>query len=158
MIGYIGLGSNLGDREGNLRDALELMNAEPSITVRRVSSFIDTQPVGGPPQGSYLNAVAEVETALEPRELLDALQRIERSLGRVRTVRWGPRTIDLDIVLLGDAVVDEPGLEIPHPRMHEREFVLRPLCELAPGALHPRLRKTAAELLAALDSRKRGLS
>jgi len=158
MIGYIGLGSNLGDREGNLRDALELMNAEPSITVRRVSSFIDTPPVGGPPQGDYLNAVAEVETALEPRELLDALQRIERSLGRVRTVRWGPRTIDLDIVLLGDAVVDEPGLEIPHPRMHEREFVLRPLCELAPGALHPRLRKTAAELLAALDSRKRGLS
>jgi len=158
VIGYIGLGSNLGDREGNLRDAIELMDAEPSITVRRVSSFIDTQPVGGPPQGSYLNAVAEVETALEPRELLDALQRIERSLGRVRTVRWGPRTIDLDIVLLGDAVVDEPGLEIPHPRMHEREFVLRPLCELAPGALHPRLRKTAAELLAALDSRKRGLS
>ena len=147
MLGYVALGSNIGDREKNIRTALGRMRQVPGLAVRRVSAFRNTKPVGGPPQGDYLNAVAEVETDLAPADLLHTLQGIEAALGRVRVVRWGPRTIDLDIILLGDLVVDEPDLKIPHPLMHTRQFVLEPLCELAPDAMHPVLHRTAAELL-----------
>jgi len=145
---YVALGSNIGDREKTLRAAIDLMNGVEGISVLRVSSFHETEPVGGPPQPNYLNAVAEVETDLPPAGLLAELQRIEHHLGRTREVRWGPRTIDLDILLMGDTIVNEPDLTIPHPRMHERRFVLEPLCELAPDAVHPVLKKTVRELLA----------
>jgi len=155
MLCYIALGSNLGDRHANLRQAIKLLGQTASVRVLRVSSFHETEPVGGPPQGKYINAVAEVETELSPHALLSELHSVERQLARTRDIRWGPRTIDLDIILMGDLVVQEPSLVIPHPRMHEREFVLRPLCELAPGALHPKLHRTVAELLEALANAKR---
>jgi len=123
----------------------------PGVTFRRASAFHNTTPMGGPPdQPDYLNAVAEIETALPPQELLAKLQGIEAALGRERNERRGPRTIDLDIILLGDTTLDDPALTIPHPLMHQREFVLAPLCELAPHALHPLLQRTVEELLAGL--------
>jgi 2-amino-4-hydroxy-6-hydroxymethyldihydropteridine diphosphokinase len=137
---YIGLGSNLGDREATLRRALARMNAWPGITVDAVSRFRETDPVGYTDQPRFVNAVAAVETDLEPRALLDALLAIERAMGRTREgPRFGPRTIDLDLLLYADRVVDEPGLRVPHPRMHERAFVLEPLAELAPGLQVPGL-------------------
>lgn len=153
----IGLGSNLGDRQGTLQGALAMLGRVPGVRVLAVSAFHETEPVGGPAgQGPYLNAAAELETALAPRELLAALHGIERSLGRdrEREVRWGPRTCDLDILLIGRQVVNTPELTIPHPRMHERLFVLRPLAQIAPSAAHPVLRKTVAALLAALEGRR----
>lgn len=150
---YIGLGSNLGDRRLNLRRALAALDERDGIAVRRVSSFVETEPVGGPPQGPFLNAAAELETTLEPRALLVALHEVERELGRERSVRWGPRTIDLDLLLYGGRVIDEPGLRVPHPRMHERRFVLAPLSAIAPDARHPALDATVRELLDRLDRR-----
>jgi len=133
---YLGLGSNLGDRDGNLRRALAMLGVHEGITVAEASSFIETDPVGGPEgQSKFVNAAVAVDTTLSPRELLGACQDIERALGRERgpdDVRWGPRTIDIDILLYGKQVVDEPDLRIPHPRMHEREFVLVPLAQIAP--------------------------
>jgi len=153
-IAYIALGGNVGDVEAALRQAAGTMGRTPGIRVLRVSRLSWTQPVGGPPgQGRYLNGVAEIATTLRPRELLQAVQAVEASLGRDRgrEVRWGPRTCDLDIVLMGDHVVDEPDLVIPHPRMHQRRFVLDALAELAPAATHPVLHKTMAQLLRELD-------
>jgi len=133
---YLGLGSNLGDRHGNLRKALEMLDAREGIDVAEASSFIETDPVGGPEgQPKFVNAAVAVDTTLSPRELLGACQEVERALGRERgpdEVRWGPRTIDIDILLYGDKVIREPDLRIPHPRMHEREFVLVPLAQIAP--------------------------
>jgi 2-amino-4-hydroxy-6-hydroxymethyldihydropteridine diphosphokinase len=152
----IGLGSNLGDRQGTLQGALAMLGRVPGVRVLAVSAFHETEPVGGPAgQGPYLNAAAELETALAPRELLAALHGIERSLGRdrEREVRWGPRTCDLDILLMGETVLNAAELTIPHPWMHERLFVLRPLVEIAPSAVHPVLRKSVAALLAALEAR-----
>ena len=131
MTSYIGLGSNLGDREGFLRRALELLRVEPEIDVTAVSSVRETDPVGLVDQPRFLNAVARVETDLAPRELLDRMLAAERELGRRRDgPRFGPRTIDLDLLLYGDEQIEEPGLEIPHPRLAERRFVLEPLAEL----------------------------
>jgi 2-amino-4-hydroxy-6-hydroxymethyldihydropteridine diphosphokinase len=135
---HIGLGGNLGDREATLRAALDRLGSEDGIEVVRVSSLRETDPVGYTDQPRFLNGVAELETELAPRELLERLLAVERDLGRVREgPRYGPRTIDLDLLLYGDAVVDEPGLRIPHPRMTERRFVLEPLAELEPDLVIP---------------------
>ncbi|MGQ9592800.1 MAG: 2-amino-4-hydroxy-6-hydroxymethyldihydropteridine diphosphokinase, partial [Planctomycetota bacterium] len=141
----VGLGSNLGDREGYLRRSLERLASEEGIEVVRVSRFIETEPVGGPPQGPFLNAAAELGTALEPRALLDVLLRVEAELGRVRRGPNEPRTIDLDLLLYDDRIVEEPGLVIPHPRMLGRAFVLEVLAEIAPGRRHPGSGRTVLE-------------
>jgi 2-amino-4-hydroxy-6-hydroxymethyldihydropteridine diphosphokinase len=151
---YIGLGSNVGDRRATVRRALDLLEQRGGVRVTAVSQLIETAPTGGPPQqNNYINGVAEIETALAPTELLHALAEIEAFCGRNRATeeRWGPRTCDLDILLMGDLVMRTPELVIPHPRMHVRLFVLRPLAELAPQAVHPVLGKTIAELLAAAE-------
>lgn len=130
---YVGIGSNLGDREGNLRRAVELLAAEDGIEVVSVSEIRETDPVGPVEQGPFLNGAVRIETDLGPHELLARLLAVEQRLGRVRAERWGPRTIDLDLLLYGNEVVDEPGLTVPHPRLHERRFALEPLADLAPG-------------------------
>lgn len=148
---YVGLGSNLGDRESYVRAALGALAVEPGIEVVGASSFRDTEPVGIVDQPRFLNAAAALETALPPRALLERLLAIERRLGRTRSAeRFGPRTIDLDLLVYGDQRVDEPGLEVPHPRLHERRFALEPLAELDPGLVVPG-RGPVDELLAALD-------
>jgi len=135
---YIGLGSNLGDRETMLGSAVGLLRADEEIDVVGVSSFQVTEPVGITDQPRFLNAAVAVETELSPRELLERLLDIERSLGRTREgPRGGPRTIDLDLLLYGDEVVDEPGLRVPHPRLTERRFALEPLDELGPDLVVP---------------------
>ena len=150
---HIALGSNLGDREANMRRALDELGRSAGVQALRASTLHETEPVG-PAQPRYLNAAAEIETTLTPRELLAVCQEIEFALGRVKTVKWGPRTIDLDIVLYSEQIVREPDLEIPHPLMHERAFVLEPLAEIAPEAIHPVLGKTVAELFYDLRSRQ----
>ena len=134
----MGLGSNLGDREAMLRHALELLDAEGEIEVVGVSTIRETDPVEIEDQPRFLNAAAAVETELSPRELLERLLSVERTLGRTREgPRYGPRTIDLDLLLYGDEVVDEPGLRVPHPRLAARRFALEPLCELDPELVVP---------------------
>jgi 2-amino-4-hydroxy-6-hydroxymethyldihydropteridine diphosphokinase len=150
---WIGLGSNLDDPRVNLHLALAAIGRECRIA--RVSSLYSTEPVGYADQGWFMNAAAEVWTTKSPRGLLAFLQHVETSLGRTRDVRFGPRTIDLDILLWGDAVIDEEGLIVPHPRMHERRFVLEPLNELAPELKHPQLGKTMAELRASCPDQAR---
>ena len=131
---YVGLGANLGDRAGTMRRALELLGEADGVDVVAVSRFVETDPWGIEEQPRFLNAAARVETTLSPRELLDALLAVELALGRTREgPRFGPRTIDLDLLLYGDELVDEPGLTVPHPRLHERAFALEPLRELDPG-------------------------
>ncbi len=130
---YIAVGSNLGDRKFNIESAIKKIRTLDSTKIKKVSSIIETAPQGGPPQGLYLNAVLETETELTPYQLLQELQRIESMLGRVRVVVNGPRTIDLDILTYGDISMNEAALCIPHPRMLERDFVMLPLKEIAPG-------------------------
>lgn len=131
---YVGLGSNLGDRQWLIAEAVAALQRLPQTTVRRLSSLHETEPVGGPPQGRYLNAVAALETTLTPGELLAACQAIERALGRQPSpIRGSPRPIDLDILFYGTEVIQEEGLIVPHPRLWERSFVLQPLGELAPA-------------------------
>jgi 2-amino-4-hydroxy-6-hydroxymethyldihydropteridine diphosphokinase len=145
-LAYVGLGSNLGDREAAIRRAAELIGA------RRLSPIVETDPWGYADQPRFLNAVAEVETPLAPRPFLDHLLDVERRLGRERIgPRWGPRTIDLDLLLWGDERVSEPGLEVPHPRICERLFVLEPLAALAPERKIPG-NGTVSEALAGLQS------
>lgn len=127
---YVGLGANLGDRQEFIDRAVALLAATDGVHVLAVSELLETDPVGVVDQPRFLNGAAVVETTLSARELLEALLGIERTLGRVRGERWGPRTIDLDLLLYGDTVVDEPGLEVPHPRLHERRFALEPLSDL----------------------------
>lgn len=144
---YIALGSNIGDRAAMLARGIEALNAA-GVRVLRQSSLYASEPVDAPPQAWFLNAVVEAETTLMPRQLLRALMGIERALGRRRTIARGPRTLDLDILFYGSSVIRAPDLEVPHPRMERRRFVLVPLAELAPGLRHPVSHKAVSELLA----------
>ncbi len=144
---YIAMGSNVGDRAAMLARAVEEMN-QAGLRVLRQSSLYATQPAGGPPQAWFLNAVVEAETEWLPLRLLHALQKIERTLGRRRMVIRGPRTLDLDVLFYGGSVIRSRELEVPHPRLAQRRFVLAPLAELAPALSHPLLHKTMIELLA----------
>lgn len=151
MRAYVGLGANLGDREATVRRAAELLGGVAGIEVAAVSSLRETAPVGYADQPPFVNAAVAVETSLSPRELLGALLAVERSLGRTREgPRFGPRTIDLDLLLYGDLVLDEPGLTVPHPRLHERRFALEPLHELDATLVLPG-RGAVSALLAELE-------
>jgi 2-amino-4-hydroxy-6-hydroxymethyldihydropteridine diphosphokinase len=138
---FVGLGSNLGDRLAHLERAAELLAAAGDAVA--ASSVYETEPVGGPEQGPYLNAVVELSTTDAPRQILERCRAAERDAGRTRTVRFGPRTLDADVLLVGDERVDEPDLVVPHPRMYERRFVLVPLSELAPGLVTPEMLERA---------------
>lgn len=147
VMAYIGLGSNLGHRGDMLGNAVQFLRAEPDIRVEKVSDFYATTPVGGPPdQPEYLNGVAQIATTLAPEKLLNRLLDIEQRLGRIRAERWGPRCIDLDLLLHGREVIDSENLKVPHPLMHQREFVLRGLAQIAPDARHPLLGLTASQM------------
>ena len=151
MKAYVGLGSNLGDRAAYLLLGLSALSRLPKTHLLRLSPVYETDPVG-PPQPPYLNMVAELETELSPTGLLAEMLRVEKALGRERRERWGPRTLDLDLLLYGDLVLEEAGLSVPHPRLHERAFVLVPLLDLLPEGRHPLLGQSFAELLASLDA------
>jgi 2-amino-4-hydroxy-6-hydroxymethyldihydropteridine diphosphokinase len=148
---FIGVGSNLGDREFLIRKAIESLRDLPHTVVARVSSLYDTAPVGVEDQPAYLNAVVWLETSLLPRELLWQLLLIEKRMGRVRTQRWGPRPIDLDLLFYGREIIDEPDLTVPHPEAHRRAFVLIPLAEIAPEFIHPGTGEPIRKLLRKLD-------
>ncbi len=143
---YIGIGANLGDREKTLQEATDILNAKPEIAVVAVSAVYETDPVGVVDQPYFLNAVLQVHTSLSARNLLNCLLAIERKFGRLRETRWGPRTLDLDILLYGDAIINLPGLQVPHPHLHERAFVLVPLCDLKPDLKHPVLGQSILSL------------
>jgi len=144
---FIGVGSNMGDKEANLRFAVNELEKVHGCRVLKVSKFISTAPYGYTEQDDFLNGCIMIETLLTPHELLDLLLNIEAAAGRVRDLRWGPRTLDLDIELYDDEIIRSDRLVVPHPEMHKRDFVLEPLCEIAPYTVHPIYRKTVKELL-----------
>ena len=148
---YLGLGTNLGDREANLARAREML-ADDRLRITRQSSLYETAPRDVLDQPHFLNQVLEVSTEMFPRQLLDRAKRIERQMGRVKLIEKGPRLIDIDILLYGDAVIEMPGLIVPHPAIGERQFVLEPLAELAPGHRHPVLHRTIRQLLAGVPN------
>lgn len=141
---FIGIGSNIGDKEGNIRNAIKLMKGK--CKVLKTSSLYETEPVGYKWQDWFFNCAVEIETKLNPNELLEFLQSIERKLGRIKTIKNGPRTIDLDILFYDDLIINEKNLTIPHPRLHGRLFVLEPLKEIAPELVHPVFKKRVNEL------------
>lgn len=150
---HLSLGSNVGDRRAMLRAAVDALDAADGVRVCKASSMYETAPVGGVPQPEFLNMAVEVETALAPLELLAAVKGIERKLGRVPSERWGPRAIDIDIVLWEDAVLDEPDLTVPHREFRRRAFVLAPLAEIAPDAVDPVTGATVSALAASDEAR-----
>jgi 2-amino-4-hydroxy-6-hydroxymethyldihydropteridine diphosphokinase len=145
-VAYVGLGANIGPREVTLLRAVDLLAQADDVEVLAVSQLRETDPVGVVDQPGFLNGAARIDTSLPPRALLELLLRIEQSLGRVREERWGPRTVDLDLLVYGDLIVDEPGLRVPHPRLHERRFALEPLAELDPELVVPGLGSVSAAL------------
>ena len=157
MRAYVGVGANLGDRERTIRRAIELLAAQPGIELAGVSPLRETEPWGPVEQPRYLNGAVALDTELGPRDLLAVLLEVEQDLGRDRSaeVRFGPRTLDLDLLVHGDLVLDEPGLTLPHPRLHERRFALEPLADLDPELVVPG-RGTVGELLASLDAGSQG--
>lgn len=159
MKAFVGLGSNLGDREAQIRMALDELAKLPGSRVIRASSLYDSEPAGEVEQPNFLNAVAQLDTELTARQLLWNLLLIERRLGRVRSARWGPRSIDLDLLMFGELVVDEPDLQVPHPELDRRSFVLVPLVEIDPLLVHPMTGVTMLHHLSQLKTRppvKRG--
>jgi len=151
---YIALGSNLGDKEKNLKEALRHI-AQRGVTVCKVSDLIVTKPYGVTDQPEFLNAVAEVKTDKSPTELLQVLLQVEQEMGRKRIRRWGERNIDLDLLLFNDLVIDLPDLQVPHPDMQNRDFVLGPLAQIAPEAMHPTLKKSVRQLWEQLAEKKK---
>ncbi len=146
---YIGLGSNLGNREENCRQALRLLQAN-GILIKKQSRMYETEPWGVKDQPKFINMAVEVETDKKPEVLVAVLKNIENKIGRTETVKWGPRVIDLDILFYDELILKTPALEIPHPLLHEREFVLKPLCDIAPDKKHPVIGKTVKEMAASL--------
>ncbi len=155
MLTYIGIGSNLGNKLENYRRAIESLGSDPRNRLVRCSPLYHTEPVGKTGQDWFVNGVISMETSMDPGELLEFLLSIERKMGRVREEKWGPRTIDLDILFCGDQILNEADLQIPHPRLHERRFVLIPLQDVAPDLVHPVLGKAVSRILAELDTRER---
>lgn len=153
VTAYLGLGSNVGDREANINKALAELARSGRIGLRRVSSIYETKPVGIENQPDFLNAAAEIETELAPKDLLATIREVERRTGRQKTFKWGPRAIDIDILLYGDERRIEENLEIPHPEMHRRAFVLTPLAEIAPEVVHPVLGLMVRQLSADVGSK-----
>lgn len=154
----LALGSNIGDRAAALRDAVQRIAQLPDTTVKAVSPLIETEPVGGPPgQGKYINGAMMIETSLQPYDLLPLLLDIERLLGRdrAREVRNGPRRADIDMLFYEDQIIHTPGLTVPHPRLHERRFVLEPLAQIAPDWIHPERKQTVRDMLANLKESAR---
>lgn len=147
---FVALGSNIGDRQGYLDGGVQALRADPCIRVKQVSTYYVTAPYGGVEQEDFLNGALELETLYTPEELLEVLHTIEQAAKRERLVHWGPRTLDLDILLYDDLVQDDSVLTIPHPDMQNRDFVLKPMAELAPQVFHPVFRKTMGQLLEAL--------
>ena len=149
---YIAIGSNLGDRSAHIALARSQLARLPRTRLITFSRTYETDPLGPPGQGKYLNAAAVLETELQPVELLDGLRDIERQAGRQRREKWAARTLDLDLLLYDEQIIDTPDLKVPHPHMHERRFVLEPLAEIAPGAVHPQLNRTVRRLLEEQES------
>ena len=147
---YLSLGSNIGDRESHLRDAISRL--EKKGRIKSIASFYETEPVEFTDQARFLNCALALETEEAPEQLMESVLHIEQEMGRVRQQNKGPRTIDIDILLFSDTIIDSPKLTIPHPAMHERRFVLQPLSEIAPEVRHPVLKKTIRELLGALPA------
>lgn len=156
---YIALGSNLGNREANLRRALAMLVETPQIHIRRISSWVETPAIGGPEDSpAFLNAAVEAQVSLTPQALMNRLLEIEQQMGRIRREKWEPRIIDMDLLLFGNAIISSHDLIVPHPLMHERAFVLKPLAEIAPNAVHPALNATVAGLLESLNHTERHIA